>query len=288
MNILTTGNALNQSQYLNNANYYLVLQNDCNLVLYYGSTFMNNQSIWSTNTSTQGNNFCTFQVDTNGFLSIYNGSTSSGLSQCYNQIQDQTCVPWSGPPYATGSGQAFFIMLTENGTLDVYDYNNDIQNPVFSIFTNGTGSNYSGVYDYNATTLGQIWSSPPNRSPTALSSLNVFGPYWDFLTKGKTVDVPYMPIGYYLSEGSLTNYDYRLTMEDNCILQMRDASGSIIRNSSTPGNSHCVHWSKIAPFNSKPMIPMNLFPMYNRSLEMLMLIGFCIWIKLVFCMSESF
>jgi hypothetical protein len=154
MNILTAGNALNQSQYLNNTNYYLVLQNDCNLVLYYGSTFTNNQSIWSTNTSMQGNHFCTFQVDTHGFLSIYNGSTSSGLSQCYSQTADQTCVPWSGTTYATGSGHPFFIMLTENGTLDVYDFDNDYPTPVFQIFTNGSGNNYTGIPDSNATTIG--------------------------------------------------------------------------------------------------------------------------------------
>ncbi|KAH8948844.1 hypothetical protein BDL97_11G116300, partial [Sphagnum fallax] len=101
MHILTAGNALSQNQYLNNANYYLLLQNDCNLVLYNSSTFMNNQSIWSTSSSMQGNNFCTFQVNTTGILSIYNTSTSSG------------------------SGSSFFIMLTSDGSLDVYEFQND-------------------------------------------------------------------------------------------------------------------------------------------------------------------
>ncbi len=264
------------------------MQNDCNLVLYYGSTFTNNQSIWSTNTSMQGNHFCTFQVDTHGFLSIYNGSTSSGLSQCYSQTADQTCVPWSGTTYATGSGHPFFIMLTENGTLDVYDFDNDYPTPVFQIFTNGSGNNYTGIPDSNATTIGQIWSTPPNGSPTALSSLSVYGPYWDFLTKGQTVNVPYMPRGYYLSEGSLSNDKYILTIEDNCTLQIRETSGAII--GCLPHmviHTVYLHCSKMAPFNSKPMIPMNLFPIYTRPLEILMLIGFCIWIKLDFCISET-
>jgi hypothetical protein len=75
--------------------------------------------------------------------------------------------------------------------------------------------------------------------PTALSFLSVYGPYWDFLTKGQTVSVPYMPRGYYLSR-SLSNDYYTLTMEDNCTLQTRDTSGTIKWQSANRGNSHCV------------------------------------------------
>ncbi len=241
MNILMAGNALSQNQYLNNANYYLLLQNDCNLVLYNSSTFMNNQSIWSTDSSNQGNNSCTLQVDTGGFLSIYNASTSSDLSRCYNQTSILTCVPWSGQPYATGSGHPFFIMLTGNGTLEVYDFQNDDPEVVFWIYTNGNASN--GVVPYpNDVTPGQISSSPPpnNSSATPPSSLSVYGPYWDFVTRGHPFNVPYMPRGYYLSEGlNLTNTPYYLTMEDNCTLQI-NTNGSIIWQFSAPGNSHCV------------------------------------------------
>ncbi len=244
MNILTAGNALSQSQYLNNANYYLVLQNDCNLVLYNSSTFMSSQSIWSTNSSTQGNNFCTFQVDTGGFLSIYNASTSSGLSKCYNKTTDPTCMPWAGQSYATGFGDSFFVMLTENGTLEVYDFENGSPNMVFSIYTNGSANNGSGLYDNDVATPGQNWSSPPsnNSSPTPPSSLSLYGPYWDFVTRGHPFNVSYMPRGYYLSEGFLSghNYDYYLTMEDNCTLQIKATNGAIIWQFHTPGNSDCV------------------------------------------------
>jgi hypothetical protein len=240
MNILMAGNALSQNQYLNNANYYLLLQNDCNLVLYNSSTFMNNQSIWSTDSSNQGNNSCTLQVDTGGFLSIYNASTSSDLSRCYNQTNNTNCVPWSGQPYATGSGHPFFIMLTGNGTLEVYDFQNDDPEVVFWIYTNGNASN--GVVPYpNDVTPGQISSSPPpnNSSATPPSSLSVYGPYWDFVTRGHPFNVPYMPRGYYLYEGlNLTNTPYYLTMEDNCTLKIISPNSS--RDLSTPGNSHCV------------------------------------------------
>ncbi len=239
MNILTAGNALSQSQYLNNANYYLVLQNDCNLVLYNSSTFTSSQSIWSTNSSTQGTNFCTFQVDTGGFLSVYNASTSSGLSQCYNQTADPTCVPWAGQGYATGSGAPFFVMLKGDGTLDVYDFQNDLPKVVFSIYTNGSAYNGSGLYA-NDVTPGQILSSPPSSSATPPSSLSVYGPYWDFVTRGRPFNVSYMPRGYYLSEGSLSSGDFFLTMEDNCTLQIIATNGSIIRQFPTPGNSRCV------------------------------------------------
>jgi hypothetical protein len=242
INILMAGNALSQNQYLNNANYYLLLQNDCNLVLYNSSTFMNNQSIWSTDSSNQGNNSCTLQVDTGGFLSIYNASTSSGLLQCYNQTADSACVPWSGQNYATGFGDPFFVMLTRDGTLDVYDFSNDVPKVVFSIYTNGSANNGTGLYGNDVATpgQGQILSSPPNSSATPPSSLSVYGLYWDFVTRGHPFNVSYMPRGYYLSEGSLSNGPYYLTMEDNCTLKIITANGSIIWHFSTPGNSHCV------------------------------------------------
>jgi hypothetical protein len=238
INILTAGNALSQSQYLNNANYYLVLQNDCNMVLYNSSTFRNNQSIWSTNSSSQGNNSCTLQVDTGGFLSIYNASTSSGLSQCYNQVNNSTCVPWSGQPYATGSGDPFFVMLTLDGTLKVYDFQSGFPKEVFSIYTNGSANNGSALSG-SAVTPGQILS-PANSSATPPSSLSVYGPYWNFVTRGHPFNVPYMPRGYYLSDGSLSSGDFSLTMEGNCTLQIIAKNGSIKTPFPTPGSSHCV------------------------------------------------
>jgi hypothetical protein len=239
INILTAGNALSQSQYLNKANYYLVLQNDCNLVLYNSSTFRNNESIWSTGSNSPGNNSCTFQVDTGGFLSVYNASTSNGLSQCYNKTADPTCVPWSGQGYSTGFGDPFFVMLTGDGTLDVYDFQNDLPKVAFSIYTNGSANNGSGLYGDDVTP-GQILSSTPYNSTTPASSLSVYGPYWDFLTSRHRFNVSYMPRGYYLSEGSLSSGDYFLTIEDNCTLQIIATNGSIIWQFPTPGNSHCV------------------------------------------------
>ncbi|KAH9549043.1 hypothetical protein CY35_11G119900 [Sphagnum magellanicum] len=243
-NILTAGNALQQNQYLNYANYYLLLQNDCNLVLYNSSTFMNNQAIWSTNSSTQGNNSCTLQVDTGGFLSIYNASTSADLTQCYNQTMNLTCVPWAGQNYATGAGNPFFLMLTGDGTLEVYDFENDDPQVDFWIYTNGSANNGSGLYENDVFTPGQKWSSPPpnNSSPTSPSSLSVFGPYWDFATHGRVCNVPYMPRGYYLSEGlNLSNPPYYLTMEDNCSLKIMGPNGPITEPFPAPvGNTHCV------------------------------------------------
>ncbi len=47
-NILTTRNALfgNQTQYLNIANFYLVMQGDRNLVLYQGNNLASSHQVW--------------------------------------------------------------------------------------------------------------------------------------------------------------------------------------------------------------------------------------------------
>jgi hypothetical protein len=56
LNILTAGNALfgNQTQYLSNSGYYLVMQPDCNLVMYRGSSLATSHQVWQTSTAGNG------------------------------------------------------------------------------------------------------------------------------------------------------------------------------------------------------------------------------------------
>ncbi|KAH8966208.1 hypothetical protein BDL97_03G012700, partial [Sphagnum fallax] len=115
LNILTAGNALfgNQTQYLSNSGYYLVMQRDCNLVMYQGSSLAASHQVWQTSTAGSGSD-CWLLMQTDGNLVIYNttGSPPSG--------------PWSSKSYITGIPDPnFFVLLQSNGELDIYNFQND-------------------------------------------------------------------------------------------------------------------------------------------------------------------
>ncbi|CAA7406380.1 unnamed protein product [Spirodela intermedia] len=67
-NVLYTGQALFTNQYLQYGNYILLMQSDCNLVLYDNTT-----PIWSTQTSGKGTN-CAGLLQGDGNFVVYNGN----------------------------------------------------------------------------------------------------------------------------------------------------------------------------------------------------------------------
>lgn len=88
--------------YSPNQQYALVMQGDCNLVVYHGAMVAGN-GIWSTDTAS-GNPTCVLDVQTDGNLVIYT-STSS--------------VPWNSGTGGHGN-QPTFIQLSNTGVLSMY------------------------------------------------------------------------------------------------------------------------------------------------------------------------
>jgi len=194
LNILTARSSLlgNQTQYLNNSGYYLVMQPDCNLVMYRGSTLATSNVVWQTRTAGKGSD-CWLVMQRDGNLVLYNA----------------TC----GPPCAhwdTGTGvngvldSSFYFMLQSDGELDIYNFENDnpklynIAAPISSIAPTSTGS-------------------PPlfNVSLATTPTLSFNGPY--------------MPIGYYFPKmSSLQNGPFSLTLENDCTLQSKNGSSNTV------------------------------------------------------------
>jgi hypothetical protein len=111
LNILSAGNALfgNQTQYLNNSGYYFVMQQDCNLVMYQGSSLAASHQVWQASTAGKGSD-CWLIMQTDGNLVLYNG----------------TSAQWASNSFMWGMGDpSFFVMLQSNGELDVYNFEND-------------------------------------------------------------------------------------------------------------------------------------------------------------------
>jgi hypothetical protein len=196
VNILTAGNALfgNQTQYLSNSGYYLVMQPDCNLVMYQGSSLATSHQVW--NTSTAGSGYdCFLIMQTDGNLVLYN-ATCGGSS----------CAQWSSSSNMAGiPDPSFFVMLQSNGELDLYNFQNDdpilykVAVPLSSIGPSSTGG-------------------PPlfNISLATIPTLSFYG-------------LPYMAIGYYLPKtSSLLNGPISVTLERDCTLQSKNGSSNTV------------------------------------------------------------
>ncbi len=194
LNILTAGSALfgNQTEYLSNSGYYLVMQPDCNLVMYQGSTLATSHQVWQTNTTGKGSDcWLTMQSDAN--LVIYNATCGP------------PCARWASGSYINGNpDSSFYVMLQSNGELDIYNFQND--NPKLYktvVLVSSLGPSASG--------------SPPlfNVSLATTPTLSFYGPY--------------MAIGYYLPKmSSLLNSPFSLTLENDCTLQSKNGSSNTV------------------------------------------------------------
>ncbi|KAH8973090.1 hypothetical protein BDL97_01G026700 [Sphagnum fallax] len=130
VNILTAGSALfgNQTQYLSSSGYYLVMQPDCNLVMYQGSTLETSHQVWQTNTTGEGSD-CFLIMQEDGNLVLYNAT-------CGNWH----CAKWDSdtPTPENTRDPSFFLMLQSYGELDIYNFEND--NPKLYSTVNPLGS----------------------------------------------------------------------------------------------------------------------------------------------------
>jgi hypothetical protein len=214
LNILTAGNALfgNQTQYLSNSGYYLVMQRDCNLVMYQGSSLAASHQVWQTSTAGSGSD-CWLLMQTDGNLVIYNttGSPPSG--------------PWSSKSYITGIPDPnFFVLLQSNGELEIYNFQND--NP--KLFN--TVVSVSVLYPSD--------SSPSfNVGLATTPTPSFYGPYmaiaYYYLHEqpigNSHPNMSYMAIGYYLPKmSSLQNGPFSLTLGSNCTLQSKNGLNNTV------------------------------------------------------------
>ncbi|KAH8966150.1 hypothetical protein BDL97_03G009100 [Sphagnum fallax] len=191
LNILTTGNYLfgNETQYLSNSGYYLVMQPDCNLVMYQGSSLATSHQVWwQTGTAGRGSD-CWLIMQTDGNLVLYNATSTQWASN-----SSMLGIP----------DPSFFVMLQSNGEIDVYNFQND--NPKL----------YMTVVSAN--TIDSTSTGPPplfNISLATIPTLSFNGPY--------------MAIGYYLPKmSSLQNGPFILTLGTNCTLQSKIALNNTV------------------------------------------------------------
>jgi hypothetical protein len=198
VNILTAGSALfgNQTQYLSSSGYYLVMQPDCNLVMYQGSTLATSHQVWQTNTTGEGSD-CWFTMQEDGNLVLHN------TTLCYQ------CAKWNSQTNTRGlPDSSFFLMLQSNGELDIYNFEND--NPKL----------YSTVVN--------VSSLNPSATPPSFNLSLSTTPILSF-------NGPYMPIGYYFpTMSSLQNGPFSLTLENDCTLQSKNGSNTVLWE--TPSN----------------------------------------------------
>ncbi|CAM6048170.1 unnamed protein product [Sphagnum compactum] len=192
LNILAAGMVLfgNQTQYLSNSGYYLVMQPDCNLVMYRGSSLATSHQVWQTSTAGKGSD-CWLTMQTDSDLVIYNATCGP------------PCASWASKSYTDGKPDpSYFLMLQSNGELDIYNFQND--NP----------TSYSTVVSVNALDPS---GSPPlfNVSLARTPTLSFYGPY--------------MAIGYYLPQMSpLQNGPFSLTLGTNCTLQSKNGLNNTV------------------------------------------------------------
>ncbi|CAK9189576.1 unnamed protein product [Sphagnum troendelagicum] len=194
LNILTADSYLlgNQTQYLNNSGYYLVMQPDCNLVMYRGSTLATSNLVWQTSTAGKGSD-CWLVMQRDGNLVLYNATCGP------------PCAHWDTATGVNGVlDSSFYFMLQSDGELDIYNFENDnpklykIAAPISSIAPTSTGS-------------------PPlfNVSLATTPTLSFNGPY--------------MSIGYYFPKmSSLQNGPFSLTLENDCTLQSKNGSSNTV------------------------------------------------------------
>jgi hypothetical protein len=127
LNILTAGSALfgNQTQYLSSSGNYLVVQPDCNLVMYQGPTLATSHQEWETNTTGEGSD-CWLTMQEDGNLVLYNATGAKWASS------------FNAPGIPVSS---YFLVLQSYGELDIYNFQND--NPTLYHIVSPLGSSPS-------------------------------------------------------------------------------------------------------------------------------------------------
>ncbi|CAM6045680.1 unnamed protein product [Sphagnum compactum] len=192
LNILTAGSALlgNQTQYLNNSGYYLVMQPDCNAVIYQGSTLATSHQVWQTNTAGKGSD-CWLIMQPDANLILYNGTCGP------------PCAQWTSSTYIHGyADSSYFLMLQSYGELDICNFQND--NPK--------------LYNRVVSSLGPSASGSPPLFNVSLAT-----------TPTLSFSGPYMATGYYLPKmSSLINDPFSLTLEYDCTLQSINGSSHTV------------------------------------------------------------
>jgi hypothetical protein len=190
LNILTAGNYLfgNQTQYLSNSGYYLVMQPDCNLVMYQGSSLATSHQVWQSSTGGGGSD-CWLIMQTDGNLVLYNA----------------TSPHWASNSYMYGMPDpGFFAMLQSNGEIDVYNFQND--NPKL----------HTTAVPVTALGLSSTGGPPSfNISLATIPTLSFYGPY---MAIGY-----YLP-----KMSSLQNGPFILTLGTNCTLQSKIALNNTV------------------------------------------------------------
>lgn len=194
------------TQYLNISTFYLVMQPDCNLVLYNTST-----PLLSTNTScTPGSVIgqCSLTMDSDGYVTINEiGGPNANFSTMTTSV-------WSYF-WAAGTPRPLYpyMILRDNGTCDFFDFNSNLLRSDFPLLTP-----YTPLASPNANIEGTVPGSPfpPDLAWKPIDSLDGF---------------PYLPAGYFLNQGSkLQTVDQAFVLElgKDCILQ----SKSVVQNGS--------------------------------------------------------
>jgi hypothetical protein len=235
LNILTAGSVLfgNQTQYLSNSGYYLVMQPDCNLVMYQGSTLATSNQVWQTNTTGQGSDcYVIMQTDANFVLYNAMGAAAAASGSAINGNPDS----------------GFFLMLQSNGVLDIYNFQND--NPQL-YYTVQPGASATGSPPFNvslATTPTLSFYGPYmaiGYHLTKMSSLQN-GPFSLTLENDCTLQSQNGSSNTVLwetpSNGSGINQQCELTLQQDGNLQIQTSdTNEILWTTNTPGDSS-VNW----------------------------------------------
>ncbi len=224
LNILTAGNALfgNETQYLSNSEYYLVMQPDCNLVMYKGSSLETSHQVWQTSTAGKGSD-CSLIMQSDGNLVLYNATCSRPYAQ------------WASNSYVTGiPDPSFFVMLQSNGELDIYNFQNN--NPklystvvsVSRLLLSGSGSR--PMLSVGSATTPNLSSYGPYMEFGYYMSNRPIGSYMSNMPIGYYLpNMSYMAIGYYLPQmSSLQNGPFSLTLESDCTLQSKNGLNNTV------------------------------------------------------------
>ena len=205
-------------QYLNvSTGFYLVLQPDCNLILYNHS-----QPVMTTNSScSQG------ALAANSTIQLAPGTGSEldlSISQLVSTVNSTTdfnytyissfwTYKWTAP-----NPQYPYMILRENGSCDFYDWNSNLL----------LGYDYTLLPEANRPML-KPYSALPNASEGSIvpNIAYPFPPELAWEPPSSLNGFPYLPAGYYLSQYSkLQTMDQRfvLTLSSGCNLQARDTT----------------------------------------------------------------
>ena len=204
--------SLQPKQYLNVSNVHLVLQPDCDLILY-NSTI----PYKSTNTSIPGPSSarnCSLDLQTDANLVLYNFVKNNTYLVDINSI-------WSSRTYGPAANATIhrFLLLKSDGSYTLNDYVDHLSTRI--------------VDDHVSL---QPYFAPSNTSGTLETIGYPFPPEWEWKPDSSLDDFPYMPAEYFLSEGfklqtpnDSINGQFVLALGTDCNLQSKalNSNGSV-------------------------------------------------------------